>query len=103
MKVNEVKGLKVFYPETSATFNEVNATLIGPMSGRLKPGAKESFKLTAPGADAVSVIVGGEWLPLAKNGDTWEGEATVKGEQIQVAARFAGSQSYYVLLTYSVG
>ena len=103
VKVNEVKGLKVFYPETSATFNEVNATLIGPMSGRLKPGAKESFKLTAPGADAVSVIVGGEWLPLAKNGDTWEGEATVKGEQIQVAARFAGSQSYYVLLTYSVG
>ena len=77
--------------------------LIAPMSGRLKPGGKEAFKLSAPGAEAVSVIVEGEWLSLTKNGDVWEGEATVKGEQVQVAARFPGSQSFYVLLTYSVG
>jgi len=103
VKVAEVKALRVFYPETSATFNEVNAKLIAPMSGRLKPGGKEAFKLSAPGAEAVSVIVEGEWLSLTKNGDVWEGEATVKGEQVQVAARFPGSQSFYVLLTYSVG
>ena len=103
VKVSEVKTLRVFYPETTATFHEADAKLIAPMTGRLKSGGKEAFKLSAPTAEAVSVIVGGEWIPLTKNGDVWEGEVIVKGEQVQVAARLPGSQSFYVLLTYSVG
>ena len=98
-----MKTLRVFYPDTTATFHEVGAKLDAPMSGKLKAGSKETFKLTAPGAEAVSVIVEGEWLPLTKNGDLWEGQATVKGNQVQVAARFPGSQSFYILLTYGVG
>jgi len=103
VKVKEVKGFQVFYPEVTATFNETNATLLGPMSGRLKSGATESFKLIVPGAEAVSVVVGGEWVPLVKNGETWEGRATVAGDKVQIAARFPGSQSFYVLVTYGVG
>ncbi|MCX8052250.1 MAG: hypothetical protein N3B12_00435, partial [Armatimonadetes bacterium] len=103
VRVKQVKGLKVFYPETTSTFNEVNAILIGPMSGRLKLGSKQSFKLAVPGAEAVSVITGGEWVGLSKNGETWEGEAAVRGDKVQVAARFPHSQSYYVLVTYAVG
>jgi len=102
VKVAEVKQLRVFYPETSSTFHEVDAKLYAPMAGRLKSGDKETFKLTVPGAEAVSVIVQGEWLPLTKNGDVWEGQAAVKGEQVQVAARLPGSESFYILLTYSV-
>ncbi len=90
------------FPKTFSTFQEKDASVIAPMSGRLKAGTTETFKMRAPGADAVAVIVDGQWSNLARNGDVFEGTATIKGQTIQIAARFPGNESYFVLLKYDV-
>jgi hypothetical protein len=50
----------------------------------------------------VAVIVDGQWSNLTKNGDVFEGSATIKGQTIQLAARFPGNESFFVLVKYEV-
>jgi transglutaminase/protease-like cytokinesis protein 3 len=102
VRVPQVASQPTSYPQVMATFNEVSAKLLSPLAGKLKSGGEETFRLTAPGATAVAVITDGAWTNLEKHGDVWEGKVAVKGEQVQVAARFPGSQSFYVLLVYGV-
>lgn len=90
------------FPAMLSTFGEKKVTLRSPMTGRLKSGDTAKFKLTAPGAEAVSVVVENKWSSLAKDGDAFTGDVAVKGDNVQVAARYPGSQSYYVLLKYAV-
>ncbi|MCL5102585.1 MAG: hypothetical protein M1133_00530 [Armatimonadetes bacterium] len=93
---------KTAFPTTFSTFHDKNACLHTPMDGTLKSGSKESFKLTVPGAESVAVIVAGKWSKLDKHGDVFEGHAEIKGSDVSVAAKFPGSDSYFVLLKYSV-
>ena len=72
------------------------------MNGTLKSGADESFKISAPGAISVAIVIGGEFTQLSKEGDVFEGKAAIKGNLVQVAAKFPGSESYFVLLKYKV-
>ena len=102
MKVAKDADTVQGFPKTFSTFQEKDASVIAPMSGRLKAGTTETFKMRAPGADAVAVIVDGQWSNLARNGDVFEGTATIKGQTIQIAARFPGNESYFVLLKYDV-
>lgn len=103
VRVAEVSGEQASFPEMMSTFQECSARLLSPLNGKLKAGSKEEFKLTAPGANAVAVVAGGAWTQLEKHGDAWEGTVTIKGDKTQVAARFPGSASFYILLTYKVG
>lgn len=102
VKVSQAPAQAASYPQEMATFQESSSRLYAPLSGRLKAGGTEAFKLSVPGAEAVAVVAGGDWQQLEKHGDVWEGEAKAKGDQLQVAARFPGSQSFYILLTYVV-
>lgn len=90
------------FPKTYSTFHEKNVLLQSPMSGKLKSGETQAFKLTVPGAEAVSVVAGDQWTRLEKNGDTFQGSVAIKGDAVQVAARYPDSDSFYVLLKYAV-
>jgi hypothetical protein len=90
------------FPVALSTFGEKKVTLHSPLAGRLKSGKTAGFKLTAPGAQAVAVVVEGKWSKLTQNGDVFEGEVAAGGDSVQVAAQYPGSESYYVLLKYAV-
>lgn len=94
--------IKPGFPKTYSTFHDQGVVLQSPMSGKLKSGETQVFKLVAPGAEAVSVVIEGQWNKLEKNGDVFEGKVEVKGDAAQVAARYPGSDSFYVLLKYTV-
>lgn len=90
------------FPATMSTFGEKKVFLQAPLAGRLKSGEPVSFKLKAPGAEAVAVVVENKWSKLTGEGGLFEGEVVPKGDGLQVAARYPGSESYYVLLKYAV-
>ncbi|MHB9036250.1 MAG: transglutaminase domain-containing protein [Armatimonadota bacterium] len=102
VRVSSTPNEPADFPMAFETFHERNAYLYAPMTGHLKSGSTETFKISAPEAITIAVIVDGKWLILQKNGDVFEGQALVKGAAVQVAARFAGSQKYLVLLQYTV-
>ncbi|MGB3944734.1 MAG: transglutaminase domain-containing protein [Methanothrix sp.] len=89
------------YPRALGAFAAVGARLIHPLEGRLQAGARE-FDLLVPGAEDVAVINGGVWSRLAKDGESFQGEAVLSGGEARVAARFADDPSYRVLLVYDV-
>ncbi len=102
VRVPELKASPASYPEVMATFQETSSRLFSPVTGVLRTGAQEEFKLTVPGAEAVAVVMGGDWSKLEKHDDFWEGKLAIKGDEAQVAAKFPGSASFYILLSYRV-
>jgi hypothetical protein len=89
------------FPTVFETFHQKNAHLYEPMRGLLKSGSTERFKISAPGAIAVAVIVDGKWVNLQQSGEMFEGDALITGGEVQIAARFPGSSNYQVLLKYT--
>ncbi len=89
-------------PTAFSTFYEKNAVLHEPMSGSLKSGTTEKFQIAAPGAESVNVVVGGQWIPLKKNDGLFEGEVDIKGDVVQLVAKYPDNESSYVLLKYKV-
>jgi len=90
------------FPTALATFQEKDAHLYTPLCSCLKSGTTETFKISAPGAVNVVVIVNGKFIQLTKNGDVFEGKVAISGSDVKIAARFPESESYMVLLKYSV-
>lgn len=97
-------GMKpgIHFPKLQSTFHDIDARLIEPMQGSLKSGDKVSFKIDAPGTDGVAVVINGNFNWLVKNGDSYQGDISIDGNQVLVAARFANQESCYVLLKYQV-
>ena len=89
-------------PTAFSTFYEKNAVLYAPMTGTLKKSTKEKFRIAAPGAESVNVVIAGQWAELQKNGEIFEGEADVTGDVVQVVAKYPSNESSYVLLKYKV-
>jgi hypothetical protein len=90
------------FPATMSTFGEKKVTLHSPLAGKLKSGQAVRFKIAAPGAEAVAVVIENNWSKLVGRDGVFEGEVSPKGDGLQVAARYPGSESYYVLLKYAV-
>lgn len=90
------------FPVALSTFSEKDVSLQSPVTACLKSGEAAKFRITAPGAESVAVVVENKWANLEKSGDAFEGEAVAGGSSVQVAARYPGSQSFYVLLKYAV-
>ncbi|MEN6355530.1 MAG: transglutaminase domain-containing protein [Armatimonadota bacterium] len=90
------------FPTAFETFHQKNAHLYEPMRGCLKSGSTQTFRITAPEALAVAVIIDGKWVNLQKTGSLFEGQALIRGNDVQVAAMFPGNRNYLVLLKYTV-
>ncbi|MCE5322713.1 hypothetical protein LLG46_05270 [bacterium] len=96
------QGNNKTFPTVFETFHQRNAHLYQPMCGSLKSGSTEIFKISAPEAVAVAVIIDGKWTNLQKIGNVFEGQALIRGNEVQVAAMFPGNRKYLVLLKYTV-
>lgn len=97
-------GMKpgIHFPKLQSAFQDIDAKLIEPMQGSLKSGDEVSFKIDAPGTDGVAVIINGNYNWLIKRGDSYNGDISIDGKQVLVAAKFANQESCYVLLKYLV-
>lgn len=102
VNVTETDEDLISMPTAFSTFYEKNAVLHSPMSGTLENGSIQKFSISAPGADIVNVIVNEKWVRLQKNGELYEGEVDVKGDVVQLVAKYPENDSSYVLLKYKV-
>jgi hypothetical protein len=89
------------FPRVFSTFSENGGYLHSPMSGRLKRGSTQTFKIQVQGAEKVAVIVGDNWHDLNKEGDLFTGDVTINDKNIRVFAKSPGREQYDGLLEYT--
>ncbi len=88
------------FPFTYSSYDEFGVHLYQPISGHLKSGNKQTFKLKVPEAEDVAVIMNGNWHHLQKTGDLFEGEIVVEKGKTGVYAKLPGRKQYMALLEY---
>lgn len=88
------------FPETFEAFTKHNVRLFYPMNGRLKLTSTQNFKLYVPSAESVAIVADGQWTQLIKNGDIFEGAASIGTEDIMVFGKYPGNEKYSGLLKY---
>lgn len=88
------------FPIVYEQYRECNAQLFSPFEGRLESGKPQPFKISVPRADAVAFVCGGQWTPLKKNGDMFEGDIVVGIGKAELFAKFAPSKQFVGLLRY---
>ncbi len=92
------------FPEQFGTFLDTGCRLNGPLRGTLRPGSTETFSIRVPGAEAVAVVVDGDWNHLTGTGSLFEGRVTLgSGGTATVYAKRPGDTTYHGLLAYRVG
>jgi kyphoscoliosis peptidase len=90
------------FPTAFSAFGERGAVLAEPLQGELKAGSTVRFRLRVPGAEAVAVYSGSAVYPLERQGDAFQGSATVHAGRTGVYARFPGGKAFEGLLAYRV-
>ncbi len=89
------------YPKTTGSYQRYNTVLVGPLEGRLKAGALQSFNLRVEGVD--KVVVGEDQVPLTRSGSTFSGKVRLPvAGPVRVYARIPGRDTLVGLLEYSV-
>jgi len=96
------KGMQgnIGFPETYSSFDEHDVYLYSPVKGRLKSGSTQKFKLRAPNAQEVAVVIDEKWSFLQKQGEVFEGNIDIRKGHLGVYARFAEGGQYSGLLKY---
>lgn len=89
------------FPETYGTFHERGASLATPLTGRLRAGERETFRLSVPGAREVGAVQGSAWTAFRRQGEDFEGTVRVSPGELLIVAGFADGADYDVLLRYS--
>lgn len=89
------------FPRAFSTFSENGGYLHSPMSGRLKRGSTQIFKIQVQSAEKVAVIMGDNWHDLNKEGDLFTGDVTINDKNIRVFAKLPGREQYDGLLEYT--
>jgi transglutaminase/protease-like cytokinesis protein 3 len=94
------KDPNAYFPVVYEQYREWNARLFSPLEGHLEAGKAHSFKIMVPGAETVAIVCNGQWTPLKKNGDMFEGGAIIGAARAEVFARFAPGKQFIGLLRY---
>jgi len=100
-RIKAAKGGEGGFPKAFATFSENGGYLHSPMRARLKRGSTQAFKIQAPGAEEVAVIMGDNWHHLKEEGDMFIGNIEIQDKHIRVFAKFPGDEQYAGLLEYA--
>ncbi len=98
--VSASSGSDTVFPEVFGDFHEKRVYLYSPLTGNLKAGLNQTFKLMIPGAERAAVISGKDWHQLTKNGDLFQGVVAIGKDDIDVGARYPGMDKYSILLRY---
>lgn len=92
------------YPKTFGSFQRSGAELLEPLSGALRPGSRQKFRLRVPQAEEVALYLGDRPLArLTKKADTFEDSIPLPPDargKLQVFARFPGQNRYWGMLEY---
>ncbi|MFA6372069.1 MAG: transglutaminase domain-containing protein [Methanothrix sp.] len=91
-RIDAASGGGAGFPMAFGKFSEAGAYLYGPLEGRLEAGSSYLFRIRVPGAENVSVVCGKEWTHLAMQGELFEGNATVSGDNVGIFAKFQGEE-----------
>ena len=89
------------FPMAFGGFGTSGATLLEPMTGVLQAGRSHRFRLRAPGALDVAVMVGRQMTPLARVGEEFVGDVPVVVGDVMVLAKYEAAGSYTGLLKYT--
>ncbi|MCX6345547.1 MAG: hypothetical protein NT018_10835 [Armatimonadetes bacterium] len=100
VKVNSMAEPNIVYPNACDSYYTKNVSLESPMDAVMELGKVELFKLIAPNAEAVQVLVGSKWYKLQKDGDTFEGEAEMDGNRASIGAKYPEKNQYIALVEY---
>jgi hypothetical protein len=89
------------FPMAFASFGARGVTLLEPLSGVLQAGRTYRFRLRAPGALDVAVVVGGRWTHLAAGGGEFSGDVPAAAGNVVVYAKFEPTTEFTGLLRYT--
>lgn len=88
------------FPKALTAFGDRDAFLFSPMTGIIRAGSKQWFRLRIPDAGKAAVVCGGQWHFLERQGDDFKGKVPVQRGRVDVCAQFPSQQKYTVLLEY---
>ncbi len=90
------------FPAVYSDFYEKKVYLYSPVTGYLKHGTTQHFRLWIPGAGDVAVNMDGRMVPLMKSGRFFAGDVTIRPDnrELKVFARFSNDTNYKGLLKY---
>jgi transglutaminase/protease-like cytokinesis protein 3 len=88
------------FPVVYEQYRQRNARLYSPVEGHLEAGEVQSYKILVPGAEAAAIVCNGQWTPLNKNGNMFEGDAVIGVGKAELFAKFGGSKQFIGLLRY---
>jgi hypothetical protein len=89
------------FPMTFGSFGSNGEALLEPLTGVLQAGRTYHFRIRAPNAQEVAVVVGREFTHLTRNGDEFAGDVLAVAGDMMVVARSGASGSYSGLLKYT--
>lgn len=98
--VSALSGSNQSFPETFGGFQEMGVYLFIPLTGEVKAGSNQTFKIKNPDAEEVVVISDDSWNSLTKNGDIFQGNATLKKGNVDVAVKLSGTSDYSSIIRY---
>jgi hypothetical protein len=88
------------YPRKFSAFDTGNVRLIAPITGLLKGGSMQQFRLKIPWAEKAAVIVNEYWTYLERDGEDLAGDVTVQPGTVSVCAKYPGREEWDTLLEY---
>ena len=101
LKGTEAASADAAYPVQYFVYFRKNARLHEPMEGYLKLGTVQAFRISAPGAEKVAVVVGEKWNFLEKKkGEVFSGDALLDNDKVVVYANY-GEKNWAGLLAYT--
>ena len=88
------------YPRKFSAFDTGNVCLIAPISGLLKGGSMQKFRLKIPWAEKAAVVVNEYWTYLERDREDLAGDVTIQPGTVSVCAKYPGREEWDTLLEY---
>lgn len=100
-RVDAQKGGSQQFPKTYGMFMAKGCSLSTPLSGMLSSASEQEFQMKVPEAEQVALIQSGTWTFLTENDGVFSGKVVVRKGELQVAAKFPGSDVFQTLLSFT--
>ena len=109
LEFDAAEGTDRTFPKTFGSYGTMGACLYSPLYAPLRPGRSETFRIRAPGAGEVSLVIGKQpWLPLRRSRtepDVYQLTAKIPpGLPVSLTAKnSAGGGSHWTLVDFTPG
>ncbi len=95
---SEGAGNQARYPQFYSAYMQQKAELLHPFYGVLKSYQEEEFRISAPGANRVAVVMNNEWHYLEKKGDEFSGLVPITSGVIKLVGSFGDDAEKFQVL-----